>query len=87
LLGLSSLNLPLSGGTLNGTLNGTVATFSSNLTNAGFFTESCHLAFASPSSGISLIRNVNEISSLLSYDRTNSLYKPLIDGSSFKIQW
>jgi hypothetical protein len=34
LLGLSS-NLPLSGGTLNGTLNGTVATFSSNL-NAGF---------------------------------------------------
>jgi hypothetical protein len=27
LLGLSSLNLPLSGGTLNGTLNGTVEHF------------------------------------------------------------
>jgi hypothetical protein len=31
LLGLSSLNLPLSGGTLNGTLNGT-ATFASSVT-------------------------------------------------------
>jgi hypothetical protein len=32
LLGLSSLNLPLSGGTLNGTLNGTAATFASSVT-------------------------------------------------------
>jgi hypothetical protein len=29
---LSSLNLPLSGGTLNGTLNGTAATFASSVT-------------------------------------------------------
>jgi hypothetical protein len=46
-------------------------------------------SFASPSSGISLeIRNVNEISSLLSYDRTNSLYKPLIiDGSNITLKY
>jgi hypothetical protein len=43
-------------------------------------------SFASPSSGISLeIRNVNEISSLLSYDRTNSLYKLIIDGSNITL--
>jgi hypothetical protein len=58
---------------LNGTLNGTVATFASSL-QMQVFTESCHKLI--PSSGISLeIRNVNEISSLLSYDE-QMFYKP-----------
>jgi hypothetical protein len=80
LLGLSSLNLPLSGGTLNGTLNGTVATFSFNK----WFTV-LSSAFTIKRNKFE-IRNVNEISSIS--DRTNSLYKPLIiDGSNITLKY
>jgi hypothetical protein len=87
LLGLSSLNLPLSGGTLNGTLNGTVATF--HQFNKCRFSQNLVICSLTIKRISFEIKNVNEISSL-SYDRTNSLYKPLIiDGSNItlKIQW
>jgi hypothetical protein len=62
LLGLSSLNLPLSGGTLNGTLNGTAATFASSVTTGSdIFLGSGNASFKLFSSGRGVLDTIQLI--------------------------
>ena len=63
------------------------ATFASTVTNSGFL-RVLSTSFSAPSSGVGLeIRNVSGTSSFVSYDRDNSVYKPItIDGSDIKLK-
>jgi hypothetical protein len=51
------------------------------------FLESYHLASATSSGTSFEIRNIAGVSSILSYDRTNSLYKSVIYASDITLKY